>query len=376
MCLSLRRRTFLSGIAALFPAHHLCSQTTNADPQLASSIAGAANTFIATLRPELRSQLEFSFEDPERKDWSNVPHFAHPRKGARMGDCNTQERRSAHNLISSILSSQGYGKALAIMERDEFLGENSPTPTAEARAGAVNSSGRFGSEFYFLGVFGKPGSAAPWGVQLDGHHLAVNVTVVDHRVTVTPAFLGAEPAIIPSGRHAGWEVLGGESAKGFALRHSLNAAQARLAVLAETVPQGIFTGPGREDALKTPAGVASLRGSQRDLLESLIEEYLGNIPAGVASEYRKAIQKAGFDSLHFAWMGQAEIGKPAYYRIHSPALLIEYENMLPLNPASGKGANHIHTVLRIPGNDFGHDWLRQHHQEDSHAGGNPDGAHS
>jgi hypothetical protein len=90
----------------------------------------------------------------------------------------------------------------------------------------------------------------------------VNVTVVDHRVTVTPAFLGAEPAIIPSGRHVGWEVLGGESAKGFAIRKSLTPAQARLAVLAESIPQGIFTGPGRDDALKAPAGVASLTGIQ------------------------------------------------------------------------------------------------------------------
>src|SRR5262245_37175840 len=171
---------------------------------------------MAVLRPELRSQLEFPFEDPERKDWSNVPHSAHPRKGARMGDFNTQDRRAAHLLLRSILSSQGYGKALAIMERDEFLGENDGRVRAatEARTGAANSAARFGSEFYFLGVFGKPGAAAPWGVQLDGHHLAVNVTVVDHRVTVTPTFLGAEPAIIPSGHHAGWEVLGGESAKG------------------------------------------------------------------------------------------------------------------------------------------------------------------
>jgi hypothetical protein len=50
------------------------------------------------------------------------------------------------------------------------------------------------------------------GCQLDGHHLAVNVTSLII-VTIAPTFLGAEPAIIPSGRHAGWDVLGGESTK-------------------------------------------------------------------------------------------------------------------------------------------------------------------
>ena len=64
--------------------------------------------------------------------------------------------------------------------------------------------------------------------------------------------------------------------------------------------------------------------------------------------------------------GAAEVGKPVYYRVHGPALLIEYENRGALNPASGAGANHIHSVLRIPGNDFGQDWLRRHHQQDHH----------
>jgi hypothetical protein len=360
MCQHVHRRSFLGTIAALFPALKLRAESSAVNATSARAIAGACNSFIAVLRPELRKDLEFSFEDPERKDWSNVPHFAHPRKGARIGDFNARERSAAHTLLRSILSSQGYYKALAIMERDEFLGENSEPP--KAGAATPNGGARFGSEFYFLDVFGKPGGDAPWGVQLDGHHLAVNVTVIGDLVAVTPAFFGAEPAVIPSGRHAGWEVLGGESSKGFALRNSLTPAQARLAVLSESIPEGIFTGPGREDALKTPAGLASLQGGQRDLLESLVEEYLGNIPAEVAREYRAGIRKSGFDKLHFAWMGLAETGKPAYYRVHGPALLIEYENSKPLSPASGGGANHIHTILRIPGNDFGEDWLRQHHR--------------
>jgi hypothetical protein len=65
-------------------------------------------------------------------------------------------------------------------------------------------------------------------------------------------------------------------------------------------------------------------------------------------------------------MGPAEMDKPVYYRVHGPALLIEYENMKPLNPIAGPGPNHIHTVLRVPGNDFGEDWLRRHHQNHPH----------
>jgi hypothetical protein len=72
------------------------------------------------------------------------------------------------------------------------------------------------------------------------------------------------------------------------------------------------------------------------------------------------------DKLHFGWMGPVEMGKPVYYRVHGPTLLIEYENAPPLNLASGTGANHVHSVMRVPGNDFGEDWPRRHHQEHPH----------
>lgn len=41
-------------------------------------------------------------------------------------------------------------------------------------------------------------------------------------------------------------------------------------------------------------------------------------------------------------------------------------NAPPLNPASGTGANHVHSVMRVPGNDFGEDWLRRHRREHPH----------
>ena len=350
------RRKFLGSLALLFASPRLRAQRkTAAEPQPDESIADAANGFLAALRPELRRQAELVFDDPKRKDWSNLPHYIHPRKGLRLGDLTPAEHAAAHRLLQAILSSQGYYKAMAIMGVDEFLG-----------AASEQSRQQYGSEFYFLDVFGKPGGDEPWGVQLDGHHLAVNVTVVDHRVTMTPAHFGADPAVLPSGRHAGWQVLGGETVKGFALRNALTPDQARRAVLAETLPPDIFTLPGRDEALKTPAGVASLQGRQRELLESLIDEYVGNLRPEVARAYRAGIQSAGVDKLHFAWMGPAEIGKAIYYRIHGPALLIEYDAIVPPNTSLPNDPNHIHTVLRAPGNDFGEDWLRRHHQDHHH----------
>jgi len=348
----MHRRHFLSGLALLVSSLRMRAQSKAPANLSDGPIAEAVNSFAAALRPELRRQLAFAFDDAERKDWSNLPHYLHPRKGVRLGELTVAERAAAHRLLQAILSSQGYYKATTIMALDEFLGEASEQTRQE-----------YGSEYYFLDVFGEPGGAAPWGVQLDGHHLAVNVTVVDHEVTMTPAHFGADPAVIPSGRHQGWRVLGGETAKGFALRNALTPDQARRAVLSESLPPDIFTLPGRDEALKTPAGVASLAGRQRDLLESLVDEYVGNLQPEVARAYRAAIQNASFDKLHFAWMGPPEVGKAVYYRIHGPTLLIEYDAIVPPNTKLPNDPNHIHTVTRVPGNDFGEDWLRRHRQE-------------
>ena len=349
------RRNFLGSLGLVCAALRLHAQkASTADPQRDRSLAEAANNFLASLRPDLRSKYEFAFDDAYRKDWSNLPHFIHPRKGLKMGDLNPQERAAAHRLIQTMMSSQGYYKAEVIMGiMDEFLG--SATEAAQ---------GHYGSEFYFLDVFGKPGGDDPWGVKLDGHHLALNVAVIDHNLSMTPLHLGADPAVIPSGRHAGWAVLAGETAKGFALRNSLKPEQAKQAVLSENVPADIFTLPGRDRELKSPAGLSGLQDHQRDLLEALIDEYLGNLRPDVARNYRSSMQAAGFDQIHFAWMGPSEPGKAVYYRVHGPTVLIEYDNVVP--PNSRGAANdplHIHTVLRSPENDFGDDWLRRHRLE-------------
>jgi hypothetical protein len=350
---NMHRRKFFGSLGLSFASPLLRAQRwTPGGPQPDESIADAAKGFLAALRPELRRQAGLAFDDPKRRDWSNLPHYIHPRKGLRLGDLTPEEHAAAHRLLQAILSSQGYYKATAIMGVDDFLGSRSEQTRQE-----------YGSEYYFLDVFGEPGGEGPWGVQIDGHHLAVNVTVVDHKVTMTPAHFGADPAVLPSGRHAGWRVLGGETTKGFALRNALTPEQAHRAVLSETLPPDIFTLPGRDNELKTPAGVAALDGRQRDLLEALVDEYIGNLQPEVGRAYRAAIQTAGFDKLHFAWMGPAEIGKAVYYRIHGPTLLIEYDAIVPPNTKLPNDPNHIHTVLRVPGNDFGDDWLRRHHQE-------------
>src|SRR5262249_15844928 len=52
-------------------------------------------------------------------------------------------------------------------------------------------------------------------------------------------------------------------------------------------------------------------------------------------------------------------GDPHYYRVQSPAFLIEYDN-------TQNNANHIHSVWRDFNGDFGEDLLREHYQTTPH----------
>jgi hypothetical protein len=70
------------------------------------------------------------------------------------------------------------------------------------------------------------------------------------------------------------------------------------------------------------------------------------------------LKKAG-TNVFFAWAGVEQRGGPHYYRIQTPAFLIEYDN-------TQNGANHIHSVWRDFNGDFGLDLLAAHYQASPH----------
>ena len=213
-------------------------------------------------------------------------------------------------------------------------------------------------------MFGQPGSAR-WGWMLTGHHLAANFTVVDGAVAFTPLFVGANPQVVRAGPYAGWSVLGHETQRGFALARSLTDQQRRTAVVSGAVRDEFFTGKGRKDQLKTMVGLpaSKLNARQQQLLWGLIREFVASAQDVAADAKLRSIQRDGLNQLHFAWWGStAEPSQRFMYRIHGPAILIEYVR-------EGQGSaplNHVHAIVRDPRNDYAEDWLGKHYQEQPH----------
>jgi formylglycine-generating enzyme required for sulfatase activity len=96
--------------------------------------------------------------------------------------------------------------------------------------------------------------------------------------------------------------------------------------------------------------------TQRQQAMALIEAYVRNARQDVAQAELDKAAAAGIETLHFAWAGSHTPGKPHYYRVHGPTLLIEYDN-------TQNGANHVHSVWHNPPNSFGQDLLHAHYKE-------------
>ena len=322
-----------------------------------NSVTGVAGRVLAALSAELRKKAQFDFDDAERKDWSNLPAGIYARKGVSLGEMDDAARKATHELLRRSLSSQGYMKAAAVVHREDILLQTS---------GNAKASQMFGTGRYFFDVFGQPGVDKSWGWQFDGHHLALNFTIVNGVMTGAPALWGAQPDEIQTGPEAGWRVFAAERAKGFALVGALNDAQRKRAVLSQELPKDLFTGPQRDKALQTMEGLpaSAMNPSQQGLLWTLIDEYVNNQSAETALAHRRKIEREGIGKVHFAWMGPVDTGRSVYYRVHGPSILIEYDNTGA--GRDGRDSNHIHAMFRDPSNDYGEDLLKKHYQAAPH----------
>lgn len=349
------RRLFLSSVFALLVAGAaVCTRAVGAEPSQGGDILSIVLRFLDTFRPEDREKVVFDFDDAERKDWSNLPTRNYPRKGVSLAEMSNPGRLVAHELMRASLSSQGYLKAAAVFHREQIL------------LNAGGSSANFGTGKYYFGVFGNPAADKRWGWQLDGHHLALNFTIVDGVMTGAPALWGAQPDQIELGDEAGWRVFAAEREKGYALVHALTERQRSTAILSAELPPGLFTGPQRDKALQTPVGLpaSEMTPVQRGLLWTLIDEYVNNQTETVARAHRGKIEREGIEKVHFAWMGSTDPARSCYFRVHGPSILIEYDN-------TGRGreerdTNHIHSMFRDPSNDYGEDLLKKHYQTVAH----------
>lgn len=316
-----------------------------ADRQLAPAMSEAAQAFLATLSPEQRAAAVMPYADDRRVDWHFIPKAE--RKGIKAGDMSEPQREAAGRLLQSALSEVGYDKARTIMSLEEIL-----RVLEGERAQNIRDPLR-----YYFTIFGDPAGRETWGLSVEGHHLSLNFVVQGDRVVShTPAFFGANPAIVKNtvanAPPEGTRVLKAEEELAFELLHSLSAEQRTAATIAAEAPHDIRAGGEPQPPQTKPEGVAAsqLDDAQQKTLRALLVSYTEKMPAEVSAQLWSEIEQAGFGNIHFAWAGADRPGVGHYYRVQGPTFLVEFVNTQP--DSAGNPANHIHSVWRDLRGDF------------------------
>jgi hypothetical protein len=313
----------------------------------------AANKFLAALTPEQRAKTVYKADDIEWRMWNNVHRYT--RQGVSFKEMTDAQRESGFNLLKASLSAKGLEQSRNIMRLNETIAE------------MTKRVDEYGEWLYNLTVMGEPSATAPWGWQLDGHHLIINYFVLGDQVVMTPTFMGSEPIRADAGKFAGTVVLQAEQNKGLAFMQSLTAEQQKKATLQpEKTVNNAQAQAFRDNLVLDYAGVraSELTEPQRKQLLDLIGEYVGNMSEGHAKVRMEEVRKQISDT-YFAWVGGTGNDAVFYYRIHSPVILIEFDHQTPVALPGPKvpGRIHVHSVVRTPnGNDYGKDLLRQHYE--------------
>ncbi len=311
-----------------------------------SMMGAAADAFINSLSADQRARATFGFDDEQRFDWHFIPRA---RKGIPFKDLDSAQRLLGNALMSAGLGQRGLIRAATIMSLDAILRE------MEEGKGPVRDP-----ELYFLSIFGDARSAKPWGWRVEGHHIALNFTLVEGKhIASTPAFFGANPAEVLQGSRKGLRALAPEEDLGRLLIKSLDDRQRAQAVISQAAPADILSTNLRKAEPLKPAGLqtSKLGQKQQDILMSLLNEYASRHAPDIAAARMDRVRGAGLANIYFAWAGGFEKGQAHYYRIQGPSFLVEYDNIQ-------NHANHIHTVWRDFSSDFGVDLLALHYKQD------------
>ena len=322
----------------------------------------AAKAFIATLTPEQKLHTIFGVDDPEWRRWCNVDNGIYVRQGVSLRSMNDAQKAAARELMRATLSAKGLALADAIRHTDETLAELN------------NDRLTYGEDLYYFTVMGLPSLTAPWGWQLDGHHLVINTFVLGDQMVMTPTFLGGEPVHTETGKYAGNVILQDEQNQGLALMKSFTPEQRATATISHEKKHADNQTEAAKDNVIIPyAGlpVKQFTPAQRAALTGLIKLFIDNQEEGHAKVRLEEIT-AHFDETWFAWIGTTTDDAVFYYRVHSPVVMIEFDHQPPvgtrmLNEPGKVTREHIHVVIRTPnGNDYGKDLLREHLEQAHH----------
>ena len=341
---------------ALLLCHSSFSQS------FAKELRVVATDILDSMTDLQKKHVLYDMKDSARVKWNNLPVGLRARAGVNIGALTEGQRIQLHRLISVSLSSQGYLKSTGVFHLDNLL--NMMYDTLKVRGQVDERTYKFLMDLkwshknFYLAFFGDPRSNNAWGYKIEGHHLSLNFTVAGTKVSVTPFFIGSDPAEYRILEYAGWRLLGQEDDLGLQLVNSFTPEMRKRATWDTVVPGDIITAAESGKRLVNNWGVkgSDMNAAQKELMARIIREYVFNFEWEKANEEYDKIMKTGLKDVYFGWIGPYTEDKSHYYMLNGPGFLIEMDNR----------GNHIHTIWREKNNEYGEDVLKQHYLATPH----------
>ena len=305
----------------------------------------AASSFYDNLDAKARNKALFHYLDGERIFWYYPPLNRH---GLPLKDMTKELKSLVFTLLETGLSSDAFNQTLQIINHELILKE------LEIREN-IKTFVRDPERYYFT-IFGNPKSKDPWGWRFEGHHVSIHFSIwSDKIISVTPLFLGVNPAEVKDGDSKGLRILKKREDLAFELVNSMSKDQHHIATIYENTPKDIITYNSSRVTVPVVEGISwdELKIGQQKLLKLLIAEYVNQVNPNLVKSKLEYLESNTLNSVKFGWAGGINLGEAYYYRIHGGNLFIELDNYQ-------SGANHVHSVWRDVENDFAQDVLRKH----------------
>lgn len=311
-----------------------------------TTMVNRANTLIASFSTDQKAKALMGFEDKDRATWTFLP--AQNRRGLPFKQMKADQKKLVYAFLGAHLSDMGIQKTKDVIALEQILFELEKHPKRD-------------TEKYFISFFGNPSKDKLWAWSFEGHHVSLNYTVVNGKVSSSPQFLGSNPAEVRTGSQKGMRVLKSEEDFAFELLNSFTKEQKTAAIVSDKTYGEIVT---RFESVAKNLGDKGVKAStfntaQKKTLIKLLDVYIFFINDELAAKRKKQIEDNALENLVFAWAGSTTIDKAHYYRVQGKEFLVEFDN-------SQNNGNHAHTVWRDLDGDFGGDLLKEHYNMTEH----------
>ena len=355
-----------------------------------AAVVSAANAFLNTLDSDQQAATVLDYSQANATAWSNLPCGSSCRVGIQTGSLSDDQLTALKNVLKVALGTgkgTGYEHVLETLLADDQLasaegsgsgpaapsgsassdasasadpsadpsatGSGAPTGTPPSGGTGGGAGGGYGSDIYFLAFLGTPSAEGPWQLQFGGHHLAVNVTYKDGKVSgASPFFTGVEPTSWTTDDGSTYEPMAKFRNGMLALTASLSTEQLAKAKLSESF-NDVLLGPGEDGQFpETKEGIkaGSLSPKQQKLVLAAIHPWVAGVDDATAKKLMKTYARE-LSKTYVSYSGGTGLDTQGdYIRIDGPSVWIEF---VCQSGFVHQDKVHYHTVYRDHTRDYG-----------------------